>query len=465
MLTSALAIRSQVIDTPQFQRLRDVKQLGTTYMVFPGATHTRFEHSLGTSWLASNMFNRISSAQHGELGLSRHDGRVVGLAGLCHDLGHGPFSHVFENEFLPRRIQASHNSFEHEEMSAKMLEHIIDTANIDLETELVRDAKHLITAEQSSTETSANGDSVRLSNHRPSFLSDIVANKRNSVDVDKFDYIQRDALYCGIKQSCDFQRLSKFCRVIDDEICYKTTEVYNLYELFHSRASLHQRVYSHPKAKGIEFMVADALVEADTAWNSSISSATHRAEDFWRIDDTLLKQIELSKDSELEKARGIVDRIRRRDLYRFVNEFTIPPEWLEDAKLPREEDITQCQLHCNNVNLSPEDIVVQNLKIDWAMKGRNKNPCESVNFFKLSGSKEKFPIDQSKVSSLYPTTFVDRKVRVYSKSNDLHVIQAVADAFEEYQRRSFSMKRQPHTHTPRKRSRTISNVSSDRYGS
>jgi HD superfamily phosphohydrolase len=460
------ALACDVVDTPQFQRLRDVKQLGTTHMVFPGATHTRFEHSLGTGWLASSMFNRFHAAQQRELGLERHDGRVVALAGLCHDLGHGPFSHVFDNEFMPRRSVHSFIKFEHEQMSASMLEHLVDDCNIDIDRDLVRDAQQLITAEGEQHHTTAtsideNGDCngqlvSQPSKHRPAFLSEIVANKRNSVDVDKFDYIQRDTLYCGLKQSCDFSRMMKFCRVIGDEICYKTTEVHNLYELFHSRASLHQRVYSHPKGKGIEFMVADAMTYADSAWDNSISSATQRPEDFCRIDDTVLKQIELSREPELQPARDIVSRIRRRDLYRFVNEFTVPTEYLNDFTPPREEDITQCQRQNNIVQLEPQDIVVNNLKIDWAMKGQNKNPCDFVKFFKAAGSKDKFHIDRDKVSSLYPTTFLDRKVRVYSKKNDPDSIKAVSEAFEEYQLRSFSSTRQPAEHTPRKRKRPTS---------
>lgn len=289
-------------------------------MVFPGATHTRFEHSLGTAWLASCMFYRIHNIQRGQLGLDARDGIAVSLAGLSHDLGHGPFSHVFDNEFIPRRLGKGQH-WKHEHMSAAMLEHIIDANSIDMDRDLLNDAKQLITAEESG------------GMDKNAFLSEIVANKRNSVDVDKFDYIQRDSLYCGLKTSCDFQRLMKFCKgalcrmrlrrcfeswkgqsllenpdnkrgffifvpVIDDEICYKANEVYNLYELFHSRASLHQRVYNHQKGKGIEFMLVDALEEADIAWNSAISSCIHDPKDFKRLDDTILKRIELSKEPE-----------------------------------------------------------------------------------------------------------------------------------------------------------------------
>ena len=90
-----------LIDTPQFQRLRDLKQLGSAYFVFPGACHHRFEHSIGVSHLADSMYARVVE-NTANLEVSKRDRNVVKVAGLVHDLGHGPFSHVFDNEFIPR---------------------------------------------------------------------------------------------------------------------------------------------------------------------------------------------------------------------------------------------------------------------------------------------------------------------------------------------------------------------------
>ncbi|VFQ93167.1 unnamed protein product [Cuscuta campestris] len=90
------------VDSEQFQRLRDLKQLGLTFLVYPGAVHSRFEHSIGVYWLASDTIQRLKANQGSELGIDHFDVQTVKLAGLLHDVGHGPFSHMFEREFLPR---------------------------------------------------------------------------------------------------------------------------------------------------------------------------------------------------------------------------------------------------------------------------------------------------------------------------------------------------------------------------
>ena len=424
------------IDTPQVQRLRELKQLGTSYYVFPGASHNRFEHSLGTAHLATNMFDALRTRAQSHLrdALTGSDRVAVQLAGLCHDLGHGPFSHVFDNEFLPRRVAGWHAGDEppwnHEAMGADMFRWMVDDNGMDLDKGVIDRVCDLITS--SNVESATPGTK---------FLWDIVANKRNSIDVDKFEYLLRDQHSTGVKGNVDVGRLMSFMKVIDDQICFKASEVYNVYDLFHTRANMHQKVYTHKKAKAIEYMIVDALVEADVAWDSEISKSIWDVNEFIRLDDTILKRIEWSKESKLQKGRDLVRRIRRRELYQYVNDFAVPEEDIIGFKPVKEVDITSCQGD-NNIpgGLRPDDIIVQNVKIDYSMK--SKNPVDSVKFFQDYGDTRSFHIDKSKVSLLLPNSFIERKVRVFSKSKDPMYGEAAGKAFENYQRRMYKQELQ-----------------------
>jgi len=132
-----------MIDTPQFQRLRDLKQLGVSYLIFPGASHNRFEHCLGVSHLAGTLLNRFRKIQP-NLGIDDNDIKCIQLAGLCHDLGHGPFSHSFEKWM--RRIDPD---FHHENKSKELMRYAIDENGIDhLEEEDILFIEELISGKK-----------------------------------------------------------------------------------------------------------------------------------------------------------------------------------------------------------------------------------------------------------------------------------------------------------------------------
>ncbi|KAL6187477.1 hypothetical protein ACLB2K_038876 [Fragaria x ananassa] len=275
------------IDTEQFQRqvsyvlLRDLKQLGLTNMVYPGAVHSRFEHSLGVYWLAGEAISKIKTYQGQELGIESFDVETVKLAGLLHDIGHGPFSHMFESGFLP--LVHSGAKWSHEDMSA---------------------AKEKL------------------------FLYDIVANGRTGIDVDKFDYIERDSRACGLGCNFHFERLMETMRVMGNEICYRASEYLTINKLFMTRADLHRTVYTHAKVKVMELMVVDALCKANA--ELGIADSIQRPSEFWK--------------PELKEAKDLISRIRRRDLYQFCNEYIVPKDQLENFKGVTPKDIVCSQL-------------------------------------------------------------------------------------------------------------------------
>ncbi|XVF16434.1 hypothetical protein REPUB_Repub10bG0030200 [Reevesia pubescens] len=354
------------IDTEQFQRLRELKQLGMTHMVYPGAVHSRFEHSLGVYWLAGEVIQKLKTYQGLELGIDRFDVQTVKIAGLLHDVGHGPFSHVFEREFLPKVLNGS--KWAHEQMSVKLIDHIVDVHHIDVESEMIKRAKEMILA---SSECA-----LPKSAKEKQFLYDIVANGRNGIDVDKFDYIVRDSRACGLGCSFDFHRLMETMRVLGDEICYRAKDHLSIHKLFATRADLYRTVYTHSKVKAVELMVVDALLKANSYLE--ISSAILDPSEYWKLDDTIIKTIETAPDEELKESRDLILRIRRRNLYQFCNEYSVPKDKLEHFKSVTAQDIA-CSQKNGGVLLKEEDIAVSNARIDLT-RGR-QNPLERINLF------------------------------------------------------------------------------------
>ncbi|KAL9423937.1 hypothetical protein AB3S75_035932 [Citrus x aurantiifolia] len=291
----------QFIDTEEFQRLRDLKQLGLSHLVYPGAVHSRFEHSLGVYWLAGTAVQTLKDYQGLELDIDDIDIQTVKLAGLLHDVGHGPFSHMFEREFLPRVLSGS--NWSHEDMSLKMIDYIVDQHYIDIDSGRLNRVKEMIITSHASQKSAK----------EKQFLYDIVANGRNGIDVDKFDYIVRDSRACGLGCNFQFERLMETMRVMGDEICYRAKDYLTVYKLFSARADLHRTVYTHAKVKAIELMLVDALLEANE--HLGISSSIQQPAEFWKLDDTIINTILADPRPELKKARDISLRVRRRQLY------------------------------------------------------------------------------------------------------------------------------------------------------
>ncbi|KAK7838578.1 deoxynucleoside triphosphate triphosphohydrolase samhd1 like protein [Quercus suber] len=401
-------ISLKFIDT---EELRELKQLGLSNMVYPGAVHSRFEHSLGVYWLAGKAVDTIKTCQGLELGIERSDIKLD----YCMMLAMGHSATCLRRSFFLGS---------HEDMSVKMVDHIVDEHNIDIDPDSLTKVKQMIIA------SSEHGSTENMKEKK--FLYDIVANGRNGIDVDKFDYIVRDSRACGLGCNFHFERLMESMQVMGDEICYRAKDYLTIHKLFATRADLHRTA--------IELMVVDALLKANDSLD--IASSIHQPAEFWKLDDTILKIIEISNTQdcqELKEARDIIQRIRRRELYQFCNEFSVPKDKMEHFKTITPQDII-CSQKTGGVTLEEEDIVVSNVKIDLT-RGRN-NPLQSD---------EVFSIQDDRISHLLPAFYQDMIVRVYSKKPEL--VEAVSEAFENFQLKTYGKKAQVHSTPDSKKQR------------
>ncbi|XP_035851868.1 deoxynucleoside triphosphate triphosphohydrolase SAMHD1-like [Sander lucioperca] len=370
----------KIIDTPQFQRLRNIKQLGGAYFVYPGASHNRFEHSIGVGHLAGQLVEALRTRQP-ELDINDRDVLCVKIAGLCHDLGHGPFSHLYDQMFI-NRAKRPDGGKKHEEASVEMFDHLVESNNLELELE---DHGLILPDDMDFIKKLIGGlkdpKAVQVSPWpycgRPkekSFLFEIVANKTNGIDVNKFDYFARDCYHLGMQNNFDHLRFIQFARVIKvkkdelNHICCRDKEVGNLYDMFYTRNCLHRRAYQHKVNKIIEYMIAEAFLKADNhikiegsgGKEFTLSTAIGDKEAYTKLTDHVFEQILNSPSVELAEAKKILERIISRDHYRFLGE-TKPRQVLTRAMYRQwEEELAAAVPDGGDegVMLIPEDFVV-----------------------------------------------------------------------------------------------------------
>lgn len=243
-------IASAIVNTHIFQRLRHISQTGVLSYVFPTATHTRFEHSIGTYHLAKRMISEISRKQP-ELQITDEMVMLVSIAGLCHDLGHLLFSHLFD-EFL-EHTHCMHENAVHEIRSLSLLRYAVETYCIPLTNDQLHVIGDLIYPKKSTYET------WQAKYRVGKWIFQIVSNPLNSIDVDKFDYLTRDTRAVGLKLGFDYSRLLMDARVIGDEICYSSQCSEDIYQMFFLRYRLHRQIYNHKAVKAIEILIVQVL--------------------------------------------------------------------------------------------------------------------------------------------------------------------------------------------------------------
>ncbi|KAJ7071732.1 hypothetical protein B0H15DRAFT_88799 [Mycena belliarum] len=408
-MTTMIAVSpllSTIMDTKQFQRLRHIKQLGTSYEVWPGASHNRFEHCLGVAHLARAMAKRIRKKQP-ELGITDRDIDCVQIAGLCHDLGHGPWSHVWDGLFIPS--VAPEKKWKHEDASKMMFKSLLSCNGINLPEKDVQFILALI-----------DGEPSQCSPDEKLFLFDIVANKRNGLDVDKFDYIARDSYMIGEPSKISLIRLIKSARVIDNEICYDIKDVNQLHEICYTRFKLHKMIYNHKTAKAIEYMIVDALILADPILK--IAGQIDIPEKFLYLTDDIMKRIQSSNDPKLAPAQAIFDRVELRDLYKFVDGRVV--EWerrdlfrhhitreriVEEALRLAAEERTAIDL----TELTPESVIVDHSMMHYGMQ--EKNPLDFVKFYSKRNFNKCASTQKGDYSMLMPPLFAEVNMSVFTK--------------------------------------------------
>ncbi len=283
----------KIIDTPIFQRLRRIRQLSGAHLIYPGAQHTRFEHSLGVMHIASMAGQALA-----EKGIvSSDDIQNLRLAGLLHDIGHGPFSHLFEEIFEEKR-KISHEDLGRDIILKTEIGDIISKNGFD---------KKLITK-------LAFGDS------KLQFMNEIIS---GVLSADIMDYLLRDGYFTGAEHAkIDHHRLTHSLDVYKNKLALDKSSLVNFETMMISRYQMFKAVYFHKTVRAGEVMLLEAM---DLAEGELGLSSMNLDEYLQLSDDVILaKLLNLPEhNSKLKASKKIATDYLNRNLFKSVFETTL----------------------------------------------------------------------------------------------------------------------------------------------
>ncbi|MEY2830480.1 MAG: hypothetical protein RIQ33_2338 [Bacteroidota bacterium] len=209
-ITIPNSLAFEIIEHPFFQRLRNIKQLGLSNYVYPGANHTRFHHAMGAMHL---MMEVIDVLRNKNIEISNEEAEAAIAAILLHDIGHGPFSHCMEGVLL--------QNIHHEEVSLMMMQQLNMEWNGQLNLAI----------------------DIFTNKYSRKFLHQLVSSQ---LDVDRMDYLTRDSFYSGVAEGViSYDRIIKMLDVQNDELVVEEKGIYSIEKFLTSRRLMYWQVYLH----------------------------------------------------------------------------------------------------------------------------------------------------------------------------------------------------------------------------
>lgn len=296
------------LDSKEFQRLRRIRQLGGDFQVYPTAEHSRFSHSLGVYEIVRRMVTEIKSLS---VELSEYDKICVMLAGLLHDVGHGPFSHAFEHV----------TKHSHEDYTAKIilgqteLNQVLTEASPRLPEDIVSIIEH---------------------NHPNDILNQIISGQ---LDADRMDYLLRDSYFSATSYGqFDLERILRTMRVrkIDENkkaLVVKYTGIHSVEDYIMARYQMYWQVYYHPVARSYEAVfiqlfnrLKDIFKENKEYFSDMkvlipfLEKNVVSVEEYFKLDEnSLLYCCSLIQDKDDEIAADLARRLQNRRLFEYVD--------------------------------------------------------------------------------------------------------------------------------------------------
>ncbi|MCM3239832.1 HD domain-containing protein [Heyndrickxia oleronia] len=291
-----------LIATKEFQRLRRIRQLGTTYFTFHGAEHSRFNHSLGVYEIIRRIIDDVFD---GRPEWDPEDRLLTLCAALLHDLGHGPFSHSFEKVF----------HLDHEEFTQDIIvgntevNAILSKVNADFPTKVAE---------------------VIAKTYENKLIVSLISSQ---LDADRMDYLLRDAYFTGVSYgNFDMERLLRVMRPKEDQVVFKYSGMHAVEDYILSRYQMYWQVYFHPVTRSAEVILTKILHRAKELHDEYYSFKHHpihfyslfedelTLEDYLKLDEhIILYYFQMWQEEEDEILSDLCTRFVNRSLFKYVD--------------------------------------------------------------------------------------------------------------------------------------------------
>lgn len=277
------------IDTYEFQRMRNMKQLGVSYFVFSSASGNRFEHSIGVGHVA-RYWAKCLQEKCPEVKITDRQVELFQIAGLMHDIGHGPFSHVFDN------FVKSHDTVNkiHENRSKEIFKYMVHKYKIPLEKE---EQDFICSTFKPGKE------------QQKQWMFQIISSE---IDADRIDYILRDQQNIGIQTNFTVHqayKIIKYSTIKNNELVFQEDLNLDIQDFFSSRDYLYNRIYNHPVSMAIEKMLEKIFNNSEKFYH--MKRSVDCVQQFIMFDDSILLRIYWDPRISMN-TKNIIDKIWKR---------------------------------------------------------------------------------------------------------------------------------------------------------
>jgi len=312
-----------LIQHPYFQRLRRISQMGLSYMVYPGAMHTRFHHAIGAMHLMKTAINVLKFK---EIKITIEEEQAALIAILLHDIGHGPFSHALEYSII--------NNVSHEDISLRLMHKLNKEFNGKLDLAI----------------------DIFTGKYHKTFLKELISSQ---IDVDRLDYLRRDSFYSGVVEGqVNSERLIKLMNVQNNRLVIDEKGIYSVEKFIISRRLMYWQVYFHKTGLMFEKILEKILKRAKQLIQEGKPV---------EMDKQLRKIFENQQDILSDENLEIYTRLDDSDIIYHVKKWTHHPDFI----LSYLSQMIIHRKHLNKMELSNEPVATE--KIDAIKKKTLQN--------------------------------------------------------------------------------------------